>query len=127
MISGRAFVDRDADGLQRVSSDVGIDTVRVRLECPPSGRLVDSRRTAFGGEFRFDSVPTNQACAVVFNVESTALQKAAPTLQNVGEDDSVDSDCDSNGKVVIDAAAAAETIVDCGFVLQQIEIGNSVW
>jgi len=87
-ISGRVFLDANANGLQD-AGEAGSNGVTVKL-LNSAGDLVRSKTTSSGGLYTFSGIAPMQE----YRVEFSALAGMVLTLANVGSDDAIDSDAD---------------------------------
>jgi len=103
--------DANENGLQD-DGEKGMDGVTVNLTtCGTTHDILQSTATASGGYYEFTVAPGSYHIMVVYPSGYTA------TARNVGADDHIDSDCDSNGETVcfaMDTKSADRW--DCGLI-----------
>lgn len=109
-LEGRIFIDANKDGID--NTEPGVSGVTVTL-LTAAGVVAGTAVTAADGGYRFTDLAPGEY-SVVF---PTTLEGRVLTTQNVGTDDSVDSDADvTTGQTGTYAVAAGETVsnVDAG-------------
>ncbi|MDO5612969.1 MAG: SdrD B-like domain-containing protein [Paracoccus sp. (in: a-proteobacteria)] len=105
-LEGRVFIDQNKDGLD--NSEPGVQGVTVQL-LDANGNVVGTTTTAADGSYLFSNLqPGNYT--VVF---PTSVNGRVLTQQNVGNDDTIDSDANvSTGRTGAYAVVAGETTSD---------------
>ena len=119
-VSDFVWNDLDADGIQD-AGEPGLDGVVVELR-DSGGTLVATDTTAGGGAYAFTGLTPGD-----YTITFVAPVGAAPSPQDAGGDDDLDSDIDALGVVAVTLSSAEDDdTVDSGFVTPGT-IGNFVW
>jgi len=111
-ISGVAWIDDDADGIQDTTEPPEAGVV-VNLIDPETGAVLESTTTNAAGEYEFALLPPGD-----YTIEFETLDDHVTTWQNQGADDAVDSDPDRDSGRVDVSVGAGETAgtTDVGFI-----------
>ncbi|MEM8930920.1 MAG: SdrD B-like domain-containing protein [Acidobacteriota bacterium] len=117
-IGGRVFFDMGADGLQNVD-DPGVSGVTVHLR-DGLGNLLDSITTDDDGRYHFRPKIATEDAVDQFTVELEAPASRVFTFQNIGADDTIDSDVDP-----ITGATRPFILTSAGDSLQNLDAGLS--
>ncbi len=116
------WLDQNRNGIQD-PTEPGVEDVAVELQdC--SGGFVASATTGPDGEYLFDGLEPG-GYVVVF----TSPDGLVFTVQNAGDDDTVDSDVDASGTTGCVDLAPGETnlTVDAGLIVPTAALGDFVW
>lgn len=120
-ILGTAWYDSDEDGLQDDDEDPLQDVLVTAYD--RDGNVLGSTRNTNGfGNYNFDLDPGVEV-ELVFTAErastsSTPARPYDPTKPNVGNDDSIDSDIGTDGRVVVTSPQRGQFLrINAGFVV----------
>ncbi len=120
-IGDLVFNDLNANGLQD-TNEPGLASVMVKLRNSQNA-IVATTTTATNGTYSFSNL-----AAGIYSVVFTTPAGYAPTLSNVGTNDTKDSDpVDGVVAGISLAANSANTTIDAGFATANLQLGNMVW
>lgn len=123
------WYDGNSNGLQE-AGESGVPNVRVTLYAAATNRALASTTTASDGSYLFTGLPS-ASYYVIFDL-TTLPANYAVTTQNVGGDDTIDSDADTTtGQTAatgVIAAGGSNLTLDMGIRLVPfVSVGDRVW
>ncbi|MAX24446.1 MAG: hypothetical protein CMJ19_08070 [Phycisphaeraceae bacterium] len=121
-LSGKVWDDANYDGLQG-ESEVGISDVLVELYDVASGSLIQTTTTSSEGLYQFNGLAED----IDYRIQAVLPDGYSFTLQDMGEDDSVDSDVDSQtGSIQVRLPNNQDHTFDMGLTTVIAEPWNTV-
>ncbi|QQZ28160.1 IPTL-CTERM sorting domain-containing protein [Thiothrix subterranea] len=122
-VSGRVWIDRNANGLDDAAEEAGVPGVRVNLLDAKTGAVVATTTTGGDGEYNFTGILPGDY--LVETVQPATMVFVTP---DQGDDDTRDSDVQvASGRSPSFVLNSSTSVTDVDAGIQPGELGDHVW